>query len=166
MNSFKTVLMLGIMALFAACAQEPTKFLTYDGPEVTSLVVFKERREMLVMHNNDVLQTMSFELGFAPEGPKQFERDGRTPEGTYRINRRNPNSQFHLSLGISYPNVNQVAAAAAVGRDAGGEIFIHGTPRRNEGDQDWTVGCIAVTNEEIEQLYAMVKDGTPIFILP
>lgn len=166
MNFLKTMITIGVLALLAACAQPPTKFLTYDGPEVTSLVVFKERREMLVMHNNDVLQTLNFELGFAPDGPKQFERDGRTPEGTYRINRRNPNSQFHLSLGISYPNVDQVAAAAAVGRDAGGEIFIHGTPRRNEGQDDWTVGCIAVTNDEIEQLYAMVNDGTPIFILP
>ena len=165
MTSPRTLLMLGIMALFAACAQ-PTKFLTYDGPEVTSLVVFKAQRQMLVMHNNDVLQTLSFELGFNPVGPKQFERDGRTPEGTYRINRRNPNSQYHLSLGISYPNVDQFAAADAIGQDAGGEIFIHGTPRRNAGDDDWTVGCIAVTNDEIEQLYAMVKDGTPIFIMP
>lgn len=166
MTKFKMFLMLGIMALLVACGQGPTKFLSYDGPEVTSLVLFKSRRQMLVLHNNDVLQTMSFELGFAPVGPKQYERDGRTPEGTYRINRRNPNSQYHLSLGISYPNVDQVAAAAAIGQDAGGEIFIHGTPRRNEGDQDWTVGCIAVTNPEIEQLYAMVKDGTPIFIMP
>jgi murein L,D-transpeptidase YafK len=154
------------MALVAACAAQPTKFLSYDGPQVTSLVVFKARRQMLVMHDNTVLQTMSFELGFNPVGPKQYERDGRTPEGTYRINRRNPNSQYHLSLGISYPNVDQVAAAAAVGRDAGGEIFIHGTPPLNAGDNDWTVGCIAVTNDEIEQLYAMVQDGTPIFIMP
>jgi murein L,D-transpeptidase YafK len=165
MTMFKKIVMLALLLLVAACAQ-PTKFRSYNGPEVTSLVVFKARRQMLVMHDNDVLQTMSFQLGFNPVGPKQFERDGRTPEGTYRINRRNPNSQYHLSLGISYPNVDQVAAAAAVGRDAGGEIFIHGTPPRNEGDPDWTVGCIAVTNDEIEQLYAMVRDGTPIFILP
>lgn len=165
MTLIKTKLMLCIMVLLLGCA-EPTKFLSYGGPEVTSLVVFKGRREMLVMHDNDVLQTLNFELGFAPDGPKQYERDGRTPEGTYRINRRNPNSRYHLSLGISYPNVDQVAAAAAVGRDAGGEIFIHGTPSSNAGQDDWTVGCIAVTNDEIEQLYAMVKDGTPIFILP
>jgi murein L,D-transpeptidase YafK len=165
MTMFKKIVMLALLLLVAACAQ-PTKFRSYNGPEVTSLVVFKARRQMLVMHDNDVLQTMSFQLGFNPVGPKQFERDGRTPEGTYRINRRNPNSQYHLSLGISYPNVDQVAAAAAVGLDAGGEIFIHGTPPRNEGDPDWTVGCIAVTNDEIEQLYAMVRDGTPIFILP
>jgi murein L,D-transpeptidase YafK len=165
MNRLKTLVMLGIMVLLVACA-EPTKFRSYDGPQVTSLVVLKAQRQMLIMQDNEVLATMSFELGFAPTGPKQYERDGRTPEGTYRINRRNPNSQYHLSLGISYPNVDQVAAAAAVGRDAGGEIFIHGTPRRNEGDDDWTVGCIAVTNDEIEQLYAMVADGTPIFIMP
>ena len=165
MTKFKTLLMLGIMIVLAACA-EPSKFRSYDGPEVTSLVLFKAQRQLLVMHNNDVLLAYDFELGFEPTGPKQFERDGRTPEGTYRINRRNPNSQYHLSLGISYPNTEQVSAAAAMGQEAGGEIFIHGTPRRFAERDDWTAGCIAVTNEEIEKLYAMVADGTPIFIMP
>lgn len=165
MNKLKMAFLLGLLALLAACA-EPSKFRRYDGPEVTSVVVLKERRQLLVMHNNDVLRAFSFELGFAPVGPKQVEGDGRTPEGTYRINRRNPNSQYHLSLGISYPNTDEVTVAAAMGQSAGGEIFIHGTPRRNIGDDDWTAGCIAVTNDEIEELYAMVADGTPIFILP
>ena len=166
MTKFKTLVMLGIIMLIAACAQQPSRFRNYNGPEVTSLVVFKARREMLVLHNNEVLGTYAFELGSTPVGPKQVEGDGRTPEGTYRINRRNPNSQYHLSLGISYPNTDQVSAARAMGYTAGGEIFIHGTPTRNIGDDDWTAGCIAVSNDEIEELYAMVNDGTPIFIMP
>ena len=167
MIRIKLFLLLGIALALAACAA-PTesKFRSYDGPEVTSLVLFKARRQLLVMNNNDVLMTLEVELGSSPVGPKQIEGDGKTPEGTYRINRRNPNSQYHLSLGISYPTTEQVAAAAAVGQSAGGEIFFHGTPNRNIGDDDWTAGCIAISNDEIEQLYAMVNDGTAVFILP
>ena len=97
-------------------------------------MVFKARRQLLVMHHDEVLWTLQVELGFAPVGPKQVEGDGKTPEGTYRINRRNPNSNYHLSLGISYPNTIQVAQAAAMGHSAGGEIFFHGTPNRNIGN--------------------------------
>ena len=165
MTKFKTLLMLGIMIVLAACAA-PSKFRSYDGPEVTSLVLFKAQRQLLVMNNNDVLMRLDVELGSSPIGPKQFEGDGKTPEGTYRINRRNPNSQYHLSLGISYPTTEQVAAAAAIGLPAGGEIFFHGTPNRNTRDDDWTAGCIAISNDEIEQVYSMVRDGTPVFILP
>lgn len=167
MAKLKLLVLLGIGLILAACAAPPaSRFRAYDGPEVTSLVLFKTRRQLLVMNNNDVLMTFEVELGSSPNGPKQFEGDGRTPEGTYRVNRRNPNSQYHLSLGISYPSTDQVAAAAAIGRPAGGEIFFHGTPNRNVGDDDWTAGCIAISNDEIEQLYAMVGDGTPVFILP
>ena len=106
-------------------------------------------------------------LGFAPEGHKQFEGDGKTPEGLYRIDRRNPNSDFHLSLGISYPNVKDFAAAKAQGKSPGGDIFIHGQKSRFRKDKpDWTWGCIAVTNDEIEEIYAMVKNDTLIKINP
>ena len=85
----------------------------------------------------------------------------------YLIDRRNPNSQFHLSIGISYPNVNDVAAAAAAGKSPGGDIFIHGQKNPFKRDsKDWTWGCISVTNDEIEDIYAMVRDGTPISINP
>jgi murein L,D-transpeptidase YafK len=106
-------------------------------------------------------------LGFAPDGHKVVEGDGKTPEGLYRIDRRNPNSRFHLSLGISYPNAEDIRVAKSLGKSPGGEIFIHGQKhplRKDEGD--WTWGCIAVTNKEMEKLYAMVKDGTPIAINP
>lgn len=141
-----------------------SKFKSYNGPEVTRIVVFKEKRRMYLFHHNQVLKSYEIELGFAPTGDKYVEGDGRTPEGRYRIDRRNPRSSFHLSIGISYPNTADVARAASLGKSPGGDIFIHGTPKRNGRDDDWTAGCIAVTNDEMEDIYAMVQLGTPIDI--
>ncbi len=113
------------------------------------------------------LKEYEIKLGFAPEGHKQIEGDGRTPEGVYRIDRRNPNSQFHLSLGISYPNEEDIAWPRGNGEVARRR---HLHPRAEASDApdkgDWTWGCIAVDNEEIEDIYAMVEDGTPIAINP
>ena len=156
--------LMGSAALMSlgGCATDP-KFKTYNGPEVTFVVVNKDQRRMHLFHNESVLSSYDIRLGFAPVGHKQFEGDGKTPEGLYRIDRRNPNSEFHLSLGISYPNVNDYSAAKAVGKSPGGNIFIHGqkSPKEHQ-DHDWTWGCIAVRNEEIEDIYAMVRDGTLI----
>ena len=153
---------MGAFAL-TGCA---SKFQTYNGPQVTSIVVYKARRQMYLMHHDEVLRGYDFELGFAPVGHKQFEGDGRTPEGAYIIDRKNPNSSFHLSIGVSYPNDQDRAFAASQGKRPGGDIFIHGTPRLNRRDDDWTAGCIAVTNREMEEIYAMVEVGTTIFIYP
>jgi murein L,D-transpeptidase YafK len=160
----RTAMSGGVLLLAAGCAG--SKFRTYNGPEVTSIVAFKEARELRLYHGQEILRTYEFELGFAPEGDKTHEGDGRTPEGQYWINRRNPNSNFHLSLGISYPNAIDVQMARSAGVRPGGDIFIHGTPRANRGDDDWTVGCIAVTNPEMEEIYSMVNLGTPIWIYP
>ncbi len=154
----------GGAALVAGCSQQPSKFKTYNGPEVTRLVAFKQARELHVMHHGRRLETYRFQLGFAPVGHKQFEGDGKTPEGEYIIDRRNPNSAFHLSIGISYPNEADREFARAMGRSPGGDIFIHGTPRRYVNKPDWTAGCIAVMDSEMEDIYAMVRDGTPIAI--
>lgn len=153
----------GGLLLAAGCSGGP-RFLTYDGPEVTSILAFKGDRTLALLHHDQVLAKHGFELGFNPIGHKQYEGDGRTPEGQYWIDRRNPRSAFHLSIGISYPNAEDRARAAAMGRSPGGDIFIHGTPRAMKGKQDWTAGCIAVSNEEMEVIYAMVRDGTPIFL--
>jgi murein L,D-transpeptidase YafK len=136
----------------------------YSGPEVTRIQVFKERRTLQLVHNRTLLRSYKFELGFAPTGHKAQEGDGRTPEGAYRIDRKNPNSRFHLSVGISYPNATDVAAARARGVSPGGDIFIHGTPSRWIGQADWTWGCIAVTNTEMDEIYTMVNVGTKIFL--
>ncbi len=139
----------------------------YQGPEVTRIYVMKGDRRMYLMHEDQVLKAYDIGLGFAPQGHKKFEGDGRTPEGVYIIDRRNPNSQFHLSLGVSYPNVNDMAFAVSQGQSPGGDIFIHGKPDRYaNAPQDWTAGCIAVTNEEVEEIYSMVRDGTTIAIFP
>ena len=143
-----------------------TKFKSYSGPEITRIQMFKGQRVLQLLHNQQLISSYEFELGFSPDGHKAFEGDGRTPEGAYRIDRRNPNSLYHLSLGISYPNADDIAFAQARGQSPGGEIFIHGTPKLFSGQDDWTFGCIAVSNDDMEDIYAMVKDGTPIFIYP
>ncbi len=161
----KRALLLGGVALLASCAK-PTKFMDYNGPEVTGVMVYKSQRTLVLLHNSEVLKTYRFELGFAPTGHKRIEGDGRTPEGQYWIDRRNPNSRYHLSIGISYPNARDVEVAQAMGMRPGGDIFIHGTPVNYLRQPDWTAGCIAVTDPEIEEIYAMVRDGTPIWIWP
>jgi murein L,D-transpeptidase YafK len=154
------------MATLGGCATA-SKFKSYSGPDVTFVVVNKADRRMHLLSDDTLLSSYDIHLGFAPVGHKQFEGDGKTPEGLYRIDRRNPNSQFHLSLGISYPNTKDYAAAKAMGKSPGGDIFIHGQKSPFKKDKpDWTWGCIAVTNEEIEEIYAMVQDQTLILINP
>ncbi len=156
-------------AVTAGCASYDNRFKTYDGPEVTSIVLNKGERRMYLLNNETVMRQYDFGLGFAPVGDKQVEGDGKTPEGTYYIDRKNPESAFHLSVGISYPDENDRAAARAMGQSPGGDIFIHGEPnlfrdRRaaKAAGTDWTAGCISVKNREIEEIYAMVNIGTPI----
>ncbi|KGM46498.1 MULTISPECIES: L,D-transpeptidase family protein [Rhodobacterales] len=160
----RVLLLGGLAALLSGCA---SKFRSYNGPEVTRLRMYKAQRLLVLDGADDVLRTYPIGLGFAPEGHKQFEGDGRTPEGSYVIDRRNPDSLFHLSIGISYPNEADIAFAEAQGRSPGKDIFIHGGPRRGIDPvnvRDWTAGCISVTDRQIEEIYAMVRDGTPIDI--
>lgn len=164
MRVLRIFAILALALVLASCSN--SKFKTYNGPAVTSVQVHKSDRKMYLLHHDRVLKTYDIALGFAPAGHKQFEGDGKTPEGTYFIDRRNPNSEFHLSLGISYPNAADRAFAAAHGKSPGGDIFIHGGPNKKVSRRDWTAGCVAVTDKEMERIYAMVKDGTPIHILP
>ena len=143
-----------------------TKFRSYSGPPVTGLVVNKGTRRLYLLNGNKALRAFDIQLGNNPLGHKRLEGDGRTPEGAYMIDRRNPNSQYYLSVGISYPNVQDLAYAQAMGASPGGDIFIHGTPKEKLRTKDWTAGCIAVTNDEVAEIYAMVRDGTPIYINP
>jgi murein L,D-transpeptidase YafK len=148
----------------SACS---SKFKRYNGPQVTRVIVFKDKRKMHLMHKNKAIRTYDIDLGFAPYDHKFEEGDGRTPEGEYIIDRRNPNSNFHLSIGINYPNARDIAKARAAGVSPGGDIFIHGRPDKYaKAGPDWTAGCIAVSNREMERIYAMVKNGTPISIYP
>ncbi len=166
MSFFRVLAALTLVAVLASCGA-PSKFRSYNGPEVTQVVVHKGARRMHLYHHNQRLRSFRIQLGGNPNGHKQREGDRRTPEGDYIIDRRNPNSAFHLSLGIDYPNEADKARAEANGWKPGGDIFIHGQgPRFQRARGDWTDGCIAVTDRQMEDIYAMVRDGTPIRINP
>ena len=136
------------------------------------VIVWKSRRELQLMKNNAVLKTYKVSLGGDPVGPKQRQGDSRTPEGTYTISGRNPQSRFHFSLRISYPTPEQMASAKKMGLNPGGDIFIHGLPngwgRIGKGHllRDWTDGCIAVTDDEIDEIARAVPNGTVVEINP
>lgn len=167
MLSRRNVILAGAAAL-AGCGQrgvDVPRFLTYDGPPVTAIVAWKARRQMAVLSGDNVLKSWHFELGFTPVGHKHFEGDGKTPEGQYIIDRKNPRSAYHLSVGVSYPSDADREYAKEMGKRPGGDIFFHGTPRDKRGKPDWTAGCLAITNEQVEELYAMVPVGTPVLIL-
>ena len=157
---FLTLLVFGL----STCGH--SKFLSYNGPTVTSVEVHKADRVMYLLHDGAVLKQYKIGLGGNPIGHKHFEGDGKTPEGAYFISQRNPDSNYHLSLRISYPNDADRAFAKAAGEEPGGDIFIHGRPDRTWVRGDWTVGCIAVKDREMEQIYAMVNPGTQINIYP
>lgn len=136
-------------------------------PVADHIQVSKSARSLTLVGQGEILRSYKVNLGFTPDGHKQQYGDGRTPEGRYYVDRRNPRSAYHLSLGINYPNANDVAQAKAMGIDPGNDIFIHGGPRltRDRNKPDWTAGCIAVSDAEIEEIWAMVPLGTPIVIL-
>lgn len=134
---------------------------------VSQILVQKSERKLHLIGDGRVLRSYDIDLGFAPKGHKQFQGDGRTPEGTYRITHRNPQSAFYLSLGVSYPNNADRAYAHARGRSPGGDIFIHGRgPNFPSPGPDWTAGCIAVSDEDMTEIYRYVRPGIPIVIKP
>jgi murein L,D-transpeptidase YafK len=165
MRAVRILSVIALVALAVSCGG--SKFRTYNGPEVTRIVVMKSERKMYLLNGTTALKTYDIALGGNPIGDKQVEGDMKTPEGVYRIDRRNPNSSYHLSLGISYPNDQDRAEAKALGKSPGGDIFIHGRAGKNRGrGEDWTAGCISVKDREMEEVYSMVKVGTPIVIVP
>jgi len=159
----RRAMLAGLSAMtLAGCARDLSEL-----PVADHVVIDKTRRSMALLQGRQTVASYDVQLGFAPRGHKTREGDGRTPEGRYFIDRKNPRSAFHLSLGISYPNAEDLARARAAGVEPGGDIFIHGGPRpgRDRGGPDWTAGCIAVTNREVEEVYAMVRMGTLVTIL-
>ncbi|MDT1060685.1 L,D-transpeptidase family protein [Paracoccus sp. CPCC 101403] len=149
-------------------AQPRSKFKSYNGPPVTQVVVKKGERKMYMVSGTQVIASYDVNLGNQPVGAKQFEGDGKTPEGMYFIDRKNPRSRYHLSVGISYPAAKDIAYAASMGLRPGGDIMIHGLgpDGRMLNRPDWTAGCIAVNDEEIEDIFAMLNTGVPVFIYP
>lgn len=178
-RTVRALLALGLLLFVTACGggdslpggPTPPRFLSYDGPPVTQIVVNKSDRKMFLLSGTTILKTYKVGLGNQPLGPKQFEGDGKTPEGIYFIDRFNPRSAYHLSVGVNYPSVQDTARALSVGLRPGGDIFIHGRGRdgalaRANKVDDWTAGCIAVEDHEVEEIFAMVKTGVPVVINP
>lgn len=154
-------------AVLAACAA-----LSGDQIRADRIVINKARRELVLMRVGKAIRTYRVALGRNPAGRKMRQGDGRTPEGAYVIAGRNARSAFHRSLRISYPNVEDRARARKLGVSPGGDIMIHGLPNgrgyvgKAHRLMDWTDGCIAVTNEEIEEIWALVPNGTAVQINP
>ena len=150
---------------------EPIASLPH-GALADRIVVEKSERRLTLFRDGKPLKTYRIALGGNPVGPKRVEGDKRTPEGTYTIDWRKADSQYYRALHISYPGREDVARARAMRRSPGGDIMIHGQP---EGpgwrgfvheNVDWTEGCIAVTNREMDELWSAVPDGTRIEIRP
>jgi murein L,D-transpeptidase YafK len=162
----KTGIALGLLLLLQGGLQAGS-FPTAD-----RVVVEKSARKLHLMQDGSPIRSFDIALGIRPEGDKQFEGDFRTPEGTYRLDLRNPNSEYFLSIRVSYPNRQDIREARAKGLDPGGAIMIHGQPnepKRSEAfyrTQDWTNGCIAVTNSDMIDIWLMTADNTPIEIRP
>ncbi|WP_313434876.1 murein L,D-transpeptidase family protein [Novosphingobium sp.] len=160
-----------LLLLLGAADAEPALQL----PTIDLIRVRKAARTMELWTGDRLVHVIEhIQLGDEPTGPKRFEGDERTPEGRYEIDWGNPKSRYHLSLHISYPSAADRVYAAARGRSPGGMIMIHGQPNALRTQAlpdgrvpgDWTDGCIAVSNAEIEALYESVPDGTPIEISP
>jgi murein L,D-transpeptidase YafK len=134
------------------------------------VVVLKSEHQMMLLRNDAVLKTYQISIGRNPIGPKTRAGDHRTPEGSYVVDWRNPKSKFHLSLHVSYPNARDIENGTREGRQPGGDIMIHGMQNglswigRFHRFVDWTDGCIAVTDAEMDQIWRAVPDGTPVEI--
>lgn len=169
MQKFITLFILSFFLLIE-CSSVPVKIKTLSN--VSLIKVYKSKRILEAYEDGVLVKSFSISLGRNPKGHKQFEGDNKTPEGNYFIDGKNPNSKYHKNLGISYPNNQDRKFAKAAGKSAGGDIKIHGLPN-GKGEigkahllSDWTAGCIALTNAEIDELYAAVKYKTPIQIYP
>ena len=141
-------------------------------PTVDRVVVRKAERRLILMHGGNVVRSYHVALGLNPQGQKERAGDFRTPEGSYHLDRRNPRSDFFLSIKVSYPNEQDIRRAHTRHWDTGGSIMIHGLPNVLKHEQeyyeshDWTDGCVAVSNADMVEIWMLVPDDVPIDILP
>lgn len=167
-------LLIGLGFLAASLYGPPLQVAAPPPPplkgEIDRIVIEKSARRMQLFQNGKVVRTYAVALGFTPEGDKERQGDGKTPEGSFVINRKNESSAFTLSLGLDYPQPDDLARAVEGGYSPGGDIFIHGQPNAlPEGFKlkgDWTAGCIAVSNTEIREIWASTPLGTMVEVLP
>jgi murein L,D-transpeptidase YafK len=168
-----------LLAIFITITAVSTFFYAHHnwnrlpaGTKIDRILVEKAERKLSILREGKVIKTYRIALGSNPIGAKQEEGDMKTPEGVYTIDYRNPNSDYHLALHVSYPSDEDNARAAERGVNAGFDIMIHGLPNGQgwmgavHRQKDWTAGCMAVTDEEIEELWRVTPDGTTVEILP
>jgi len=159
-----TTILLAILA--------PGVSLADEFPTADEVLIVKSDRELHLLNDGKIFRTFKIALGMSPEGDKSMEGDFKTPEGRYLLDMRNPNSDFFLSIHISYPNADDRREARLKGADPGGAIMIHGQPNAPTytetyyRTQDWTNGCIAVSNSDMIDIWLMTPDNTPVEILP
>ena len=168
----KAIVVFGLALIaLAIWSSSPPKSLPATA-KVDLVVLHKKARRLELYESGSLIATYRVSLGRHPVGPKQRQGDGRTPEGQYRLDYRNINSAFYRALHISYPNSADMAAARARGVDPGGSVMIHGMRNglgwigRLHLAVDWTDGCVAVTNREMDEIWRAVPDGTKIVIKP
>lgn len=165
-------LAIGLIALLLALGRSVAEESLPASATADRILIEKGERRLTLFDAGKVLKTYKVALGRNPEGPKDREGDGRTPEGLYTISGRNASSGYHRSLRISYPGPIDVGRARVAGVSPGGDIMIHGIKNglgwigSVHTNMDWTEGCIAVTDEEIEEIWRAVKDGTLVEIRP
>lgn len=158
-----------ITTVVAVCARVPASETT---PKPDKVVVLKSRRLLVLMKGDEKIKEYTVALGSDPVGPKVREGDHKTPEGLYVLDRRNPKSRFYKSIHISYPSPQDRERASKLGVAPGGDVMIHGLPNgfgwlgHVHRRRDWTDGCVAVTDDEMDEIWGMVADGTPIEIKP
>lgn len=166
-----------LLLIFLICCGVATYYF-YPAPKLPSgikidrIVVEKSKRKLHVYAHGTLIKTYIISLGRNPIGDKKVEGDKKTPEGKYFINGKNPHSEYYKNLSISYPNNYDRKEAKKLGKSTGGDVKIHGLKNgraylsKFHRWMDWTAGCIALTNEEVEELYQAVKIGTSIEIYP
>jgi len=155
-----------LLGLFVSSAAHASGTIQAD-----KVVVIKNEKRLLFLRNGEILKSYKVSIGRNP-GRRVRRGDNRTPEGLYVIDRRNPRSSYYKALHISYPNASDVRIARKLGVSPGEEVLIHGLPEGFEdlgashADLNWTRGCIAVSNEEMDEIWQLVADGTPVKIIP
>ncbi|HXJ11309.1 MAG TPA: L,D-transpeptidase family protein [Candidatus Limnocylindrales bacterium] len=165
--SFASILLLAVIPVGAA-----SRLAAQATNKVTRIVVEKSKRTVTLMDGEKIVKTYKAALGGQPVGAKDRQGDHKTPEGIYSVDAKNPTSQFHKALHISYPNQADRAHARKLGVSPGGDVEIHGLGAKwgwigaKHRQTDWTDGCIAVTNEEIDEIYPLVRVGTTVEIRP
>ena len=168
----RKILISTVLCVAAIVATASLPVIAADFPLADKVLVEKGKRQLHLLKNGMPFRTFRIALGFAPEGDKEREGDQKTPEGIYMLDARNPDSDFFLSIHISYPNERDRAEARSRGDDPGGAIMIHGQPNAPTFSQayyareDWTNGCIAVSNSDMIDIWLMTPDRVPIEIVP